>query len=395
MSDKDTITALKQEVDSLKTELDLFKDMLKDFPQQLWILKQDGEIVFLNKNLEKVTYQVSGSKYKDFEGRNLYEIMRNTAPKPIIEMIKKNDQIALKRKHAIVFEEEVKQPKHQVFLSVKKRFIDEKTQDIYLLGMSIDITEIKTAEREMMNFLDEAKEVSRAKQTFIQGFKHDLQTPISNILGALDLIQYSPTESDLEFFSDSIKSSALRLKEYVNQLAEISMAEQVSHPLELEQVDIIQLFKNIVSSFHVLAKNKGIELILNIDSTVPEKVKIDKMRLYRIVSNLIGNALKFTVEGTVTVDAEYTVTDQGDLLEISVTDTGIGIEESMQKVIFSPLVRLYRGDAPETEGTGLGLSIVRGFVDDLGGQISLSSSPNEGSQFIVMIPLFHDSVGNA
>lgn len=388
MNAEERIKQLEQEIDLLKKKMFLHKKIIKKLPDQIWVLEDDGEVVLCNDNIDRMISSVSNKSLKENEGVKVYSELQHSAPKPFVEMIRRNDQIAKKTDRLMVFEERIMMDgKKKIFLSHKKRYVDPDTKKIYLLGTSMDITGIKREEEHMMKLISEMKEVSKEKKNFIQSFRHDLQTPISNILGAVDLLAHSTDKPDLSFFMDSVQASAMKLREYIDQLEDITTEEKIFNPIEISEIKIRELLKNVISSFHVLAKNKNLKLELNISSAVPEMLNSDQVRLYRIISNLLSNAIKYTENGSVDVDVLFTITGGGGLLEIQVSDSGIGIDLSYHKSIFSPFLRVHRKDVLESEGQGLGLSIVMKFVDDLMGQISVNSAKNQGSQFTVMIPI--------
>lgn len=388
MSAEEKIKELEQEIGLLKKNMLLQEAIIKELPDQVWVLEDDGTVYLCNGNIDKMISVLSKKPLRNNEGVQVYKELEHSAPQTFVEMIRRNDQIAKSTDRLMVFEERFTMGgKRRVLLSHKKRYIDPDTQKVYLLGTSMDITGIKKEEEHMMNLVNEMKEVSKEKKNFIQSFRHDLQTPVSNILGAVDLLAHSSDKPDLNFFMDSVQASAMKLREYIDQLEDITAAEKTVNPIEILEVNIHELLKNVLSSFHVLAKNKNLKLGLNISSTVPEVVNSDQVRLYRIISNLLSNAIKYTESGSVDIEVLYTVTDEGGLLEIQISDTGIGIDLSYHKSIFSPFLRLQRSDVAETEGQGLGLSIVTKFVDELMGQVSVNSAQGQGSQFVVMIPV--------
>jgi|GEM_PF-5165432 signal transduction histidine kinase len=388
MVDQSKQTALEAEILKLKNQLSLNWNIVKSFPQQIWVLDDKGTVIISSHNLDLMFSHITRHPLKDITGENLYEMFKKFAPKPLIEMLKRNDAIVKGMDRVMTFEESVLiNGKKRVFLSYKKRFIEPATNCIYLLGMSVEITGQKVLEDKVSALILEAKDASQIKQTFLQSYLHDLKTPIGNIMSAVDLLHRNPNANDLAFCLDSIKASANRLDQYVDRLNDTPMGEKAKDPIEINPVNIQKLFAEVLSSFSVLAKSKNLELNANIKSDLPEIIRTDKMRLVRIISNLISNALKYTVEGKVDMDIYYTKTDQGDLLEIHIIDTGVGIDQSFQKEVFSPLVRVARDDSISEPGSGLGLSIVKVFIEDLNGQISLNSTLGKGSHFIVMLPL--------
>lgn len=382
------IVKLEKRVLELERQIVLYQQMFKRLPQQVWVLKSTGDVLFSTDSLDLYVAEITQQAVKDLTGSNIYHAFEKLAPKPLIEMLRKNDLTTKQSNRTMIFEETVKiKGGEKVFLSYKRRFIDPKTKDVYIIGMSFDITEKKLAETKMATFMDDMKIMNDQKKGFIESFRHDLQTPISNILGIIDLLPRSSSKEDQSFFIESIKSSAMNLQEYVKRLDVTEVDKSKHHPVESLPVNLHNLLANVMSGLQVFAKTKALSLDLEVASTVPEIIHSDQMRLYRVLINLMTNAIKYTVEGGVLLKVFYVETDQGGLLEMHIEDTGVGIDPSFQQAIFSPLMRVYHKATNESEGSGLGLSIAKGFVDDMMGQISVNSQPGQGSTFTVMIPI--------
>ncbi len=382
-----TIVSLKQQVLVLEEKLAFYELAIKKYPQQIWILDDEGEIILTSESMSRIVSQITNVELQDFSGVNIYQLISEVAPKPFVEMIRRNDSITREGDGTMVFEE-VAQIAGEVrtFLSYKKRFVHSGNKRSYLLGMSIDITERKNMESNMLSMMQDMQLAEKTKRTFIQNFRHDLKTPISNIVGAADLMLHGKDSSDMPFFLETIKSSGMQLMSHIEHLTDVSASPRAVLPLELKPINIRNEIKSVTDTIEAIARAKKLKLKTSISDLVPKMVVTDQIRIHRILANLLSNALKYTVQGTVTVEVSFIKTSEGSVLELHVIDTGAGIEDKFQQLIFSPMMRIIN-ENEESEGAGLGLSIVREFVDDLSGQISVKSSQDKGSRFIVMIPI--------
>ncbi|MEC7030602.1 MAG: PAS domain-containing sensor histidine kinase [Pseudomonadota bacterium] len=386
-NDSQTIASLQEQVIALEEKLAFYELAVKKYPQQIWILDDQGEIILTSESMSNVVSKITNVEIKDFSGINIYQLISEVAPKPFVEMIRRNDSITREGDGTMVFEE-VAQIGNEVrtFLSYKKRFVHPTNKRAYLLGMSIDITERKDMESNMLSMMEDMQLAEKTKRTFIQNFRHDLKTPISNIIGAADLMLHGKDTKEIPFFLEAIKSSGLQLMSHIEHLTDISGSKKAVLPLELKPINIRNEINSVTETTRAIARAKKLSVKVSVCESVPKMVVTDQIRIHRILANLLSNALKYTIVGTVTIEVNFINTSQGSVLEIQVLDTGSGIEEKFQQLIFSPMMRITNSQH-ESEGAGLGLSIVREFVEDLSGQISVKSSLGQGSQFIVMIPI--------
>lgn len=385
---------LEKEVYKLKKALAeqqqklVFYDLaVKKTPQSVWMLDEEGKILLCSAHIDKMLSVFCGSSVRDFTGENLYALLENTTHVALSDMIKRNDDQVRAGNGSMSFEEVVPSDTElRTYLSHKKCFIHPEDGKTYLLGLSIDITERKKMEQEMLDIMKGLRLADRTKRTFIQNFRHDLKTPISNIIGAADLIMHSKGREDADFFLETIKASGLKLMSHIDQLAEVSASSKDVMPVKLQEVSVQEEVRSVTDSVEAIARAKKLSVAVHIAADVPEKIIIDPLRFHRILSNLLSNALKYTETGNVSIEVEYVDAKNSNCIEIHVVDTGIGIEEKFQQLIFSPLMRI-QTELDESDGAGLGLSIVREFINDLSGQIFVSSAVGRGSRFTVLIPL--------
>ena len=236
---------------------------------------------------------------------------------------------------------------------------------------------------ELEKALEQAQAADKARSLFFSIVSHDIRTPLNAILGYAELLQdgnESPAERKLAL--KSIRASGTTLLQLVNDVLDLAKMDAGKMTLRPEPVLLHQLTDEVYSSFWRDASEKGVELVNRTDG-VPV-VLIDGHRFRQVLFNLIGNAVKFTSRGSVTVSASYS----GETLEVSVSDTGCGIPPDMLEHILDPFVQVHdpsRSSYREV-GTGLGLSICRRLVETMGGQLHVQSEIGHGSAFKVVIP---------
>ena len=236
---------------------------------------------------------------------------------------------------------------------------------------------------ELEKALVRARAAEKARSTFFSIVSHDIRTPLNAILGYSELLQFGvKDQAERDEALKSIRASGTTLLQLVNDVLDLAKIDSGKMELQPEPVLLSQLTDEVFASFRLAADEKGVELC-NRTASVPT-VLLDDHRFRQILFNLIGNAVKFTTHGNVTVSASY----DGTNLEVSVSDTGCGIAPDMLTHILDPFVQVMdpSHSADRAGGTGLGLSICRRLVEVMGGELVVESEPGKGSTFKVRIP---------
>ncbi len=225
-----------------------------------------------------------------------------------------------------------------------------------------------------------------AVMLFLSNTVHDIRTPSNSLYGFLELISERVEDKRLKEFVENAKESAA----FINTLTD-SILEQTKESHEIQQsvpsiISSVKFFAQIANIFSADMTNKAIDYLIHIDPQIPKEIKIDKIKLKRIIINLIGNAYKFTPTGK-RIDFKVTYDQDNQKLKISVTDQGIGIDPSRQKDIFNAFEQAEADTSLFFGGTGLGLSISAKYVSDLNGKLKLKSALDQGSKFYFSIPV--------
>lgn len=270
----------------------------------------------------------------------------------------------------------------QIYFSQKVPLRDEQNEVIGLLGISIDITELKKTEVALTLAKERAEAANRVKMEFIANMSHDIRTPLSGVVGLSKLLESTPLNPQQQQYAQWINESGEQLLSLLNSILDVVSSENGGEQdVRLETFDLRQCIYEIVQLERPTSVLKGINLRINIDDNVPFLVIADRTKLHRILLNLLGNAIKFTQVGNVDVDVNVLARECTRVqLRFSVVDTGIGIPEDIQHNVFERFYRASPSYKGVYAGHGVGLHIAQSYAKLLGGQIELESKENIGTK---------------
>lgn len=265
---------------------------------------------------------------------------------------------------------------------------DEHGKTRYGIGQIQDITKRRAAEAEILRAREAAEAASRSKSEFVANTSHELRTPLNGIIGMSALLLDTNLTPDQRKFAKTIQTSADALVTIVNDLLDFSKIDAGKLRIEISRFDLCEEVGEVVSLLKSRAQEKGVELTLHVQEGLPRSVMGDGLRVRQIITNLAGNAIKFTSKGSVRVDVGFKdrSADQAHFI-IRVEDTGIGIPQNKLSCLFQKFSQVDASSTRRFGGTGLGLAISRELAEMMGGTIKVESTPGKGSVFTLDLPL--------
>jgi len=256
-----------------------------------------------------------------------------------------------------------------------------------------DITSVKKAERNAVRERKKAEIAAKAKTVFIANMSHELRTPLNGILGMAQVLESCGLGEREQGFVKIIQNSGTTLLEVINDLLDFSKLDAGKLELDSHRFNIRKVATDVVKLLEITAFEKNIELLLHVQSDIPDYYVGDAGRLRQIFLNLIGNAIKFTHVGYVSVSVRGRQEKDNVIFKVEISDTGIGIPEEKHADIFDPFTQVDSSISREYGGTGLGLNIVSNIIEQMGGDIALQSAKGEGTTFTISFSLPIDTAG--
>ncbi|MDO9083813.1 MAG: PAS domain S-box protein [Humidesulfovibrio sp.] len=387
------ITAIKHAQEELRTTSEYLRGILENTPALITIRDREGRFLLASKRLE------------EFWGRPAAEAIGKTAeeiyPPGKAAAAREGDKEILETGLPLAKIADFPVPDGRVVTMLVSKFPlrDETGAPDKVCTIATDITERVRLERELRAAKETAEEASRAKSEFLAKMSHELRTPLNAVLGFSELAEMTASDEERGHFLTSLRESGRTLLTLVNDILDLARVESGRISLEHIPFDLRQVVTTAVEHLMLEAERKGLRLTVRIGQDVPPYVSGDPVRLRQILVNLAANAVKFTPQGVVDVSLEVVGPDSppraqnpsgpllgGVQLLLRVQDTGIGIPEDVQHLVFENFTQADSSTSRKYGGTGLGLAICRQLVRFMGGDIWLSSEPGQGSTFFVSLP---------
>ena len=268
------------------------------------------------------------------------------------------------------------------------KLVDKRSPEGDMVSLALNITADIEREQELRDARDLAQSANRAKSAFLANMSHEIRTPMNGVVGVADLLRDTELDEEQRMYADTIKNSGEALLVIINDVLDYSKIEADKLVLHEEAFDLEGMIHEIFRLLKPTIQGRDLELIVDYDIFLPEKLIGDRGRVRQVLTNLIGNAAKFTEKGHVTVRVLGEEGEDGQIaLRIAVEDTGIGIPQEKQAHVFGEFNQVEDQANRKYEGTGLGLAISAKLIRLMGGKMWLDSVPGEGSTFGFLLTL--------
>jgi len=366
-------------------KIELLMGVLNHLPNPVFI--KDSNHVWVEAN--EAFCAMAGYSRDQMIGRTDYDFF----PKEEADHFRQVDKAVLES-HATNSEivHSTKPNGETIWVETTKSYFRDAEGNAYLICVLTDLTELKRREKALEKAREVAQRASRSKSEFLANMSHEIRTPMNGVLGMSQILRRTELTEDQSEIVGMIERSGEALLTIINDILDFSKIEAGKFEIEAEPFSLAGVIDDVAALLGSGANEKGIELITDIAPDVPNYVIGDAGRVRQILTNLVGNAIKFTSEGHVLIKANGTVEDGKVWLSISVKDTGIGIPGNKLDTVFRQFEQADSSTTRRFGGTGLGLSICRSLVDAMGGHISVTSKPGLGSTFLVdlVLPVAED-----
>lgn len=384
---KEQILALEQKLCERENECCQLKSLIEALPGDIYWKDLQGVWLGVNRRGEQTLKRLGFIRNsQDVIGKTDYDLFNQETA----DSYRRNDLEVLEKQIEIAHEEmvELNTGERMIQLSTKRPYRDKNGQVIGIVGNTIDITYLKNIEKELKEAKELAESANQAKTEFLENMRHDIRTPLSGIVGFSEILKSEATELRIKEYADNLIASSHALLDLMDEVLEAVKVSSGEIPLLRRKFNIEQTFEQVMDLYRAKAMEKLVKLSLQLDKTLPQYVVGDKIRLHRIIQELVGNALNFTDKGYVSLAITTAKEEARQLVvKITISDSGIGIPKEKQQEIYLQFKRLTPSYQGIYKGAGLGLYVVKQFLDDLGGEIYVESELRKGTCFTCLIPL--------
>lgn len=382
------VTERKNAEDALRESEEFLNSIVENIPDMIFV-KDAKDLRFLRFNKSGET--LLGYKREELIGHNDYDFF----PKDEADFFTEKDREVINKNQLLDIAEETIVTKHsgtRILHTKKIPVLDSEGNPRYLLGISEDITDKKNVLRELMEAKEAATAANKAKSDFLANMSHELRTPLNSIIGFSEVL-----EDELPGFLNNLQlknvkyihEAGLHLLNLINDILDLAKVESGKSEVKYETLSLKELLDSSIVMHRERALRNGITLGIEMPQNPEIIIEADERKFKQILFNLLSNAVKFTPKGGSVRIAARTImdVDETEAVEVSVTDTGIGIKPEDMPRLFREFSQLESTYSKKFEGTGLGLALTKSLVELHDGKIWVESVIGEGSRFIFTIPV--------
>jgi PAS domain S-box-containing protein len=369
------IAERKQVEASLRESEERFRDLFENANDLVYTHDLAGNFTSLNK----AGAQITGFDPDEALGMNLSQVVAPGSLELARLMISRKVEGELSSFYEV---EIIAKGGRRLMLELSTRLITVGEQVVGVQGIGRDVTERKKLQRDLEQARDAALESTRLKSEFLANMSHEIRTPMNGVIGMTGLLLDTDLNAEQRDYTETINSSADSLMTVINDILDFSKIEAGMLHFEKLNFDLLPTVEGPMELLAERAQAKGIEIASLIESDVPLNLRGDPGRLRQVLTNLLGNAVKFTERGEVILRVtQESDTDSHAMLRFSISDTGIGISAKAQRKLFQAFVQADGSTTRKYGGTGLGLAISKQLVELMGGEINIKSVVGAGSTF--------------
>ncbi len=381
------ITAQKDMEQQIMAERRLLQNVMDTLGEGVYMLDLDGNCTYLNREAEAII----GWTIDEVRGKNLHDLIHTQLPDGG-ELSQADCPVRLATLENRLYRSETDYFQHKngtLFpISIVASPMYDGDRIVGTVAAFQDISERKFFERELLRAKETAEAASRAKGSFLATMSHEIRTPMNGIIGMTELAldtELDPLQRD---YLNMVKSSADALLTIINDILDFSKIESGKMELELVEFDVRSLFSAAEKTLALRAGQRGLELVYDVDGEIPDRLIGDPGRLRQVLINLLGNAIKFSDRGAVTLNMKLLKSSaKAVTVRVEVIDQGIGISAEQQRHIFDAFTQADASTTRKYGGTGLGLAISSQLVAAMGGQLAVESEIGHGSVFSFTVTL--------
>ncbi|MDD9303096.1 MAG: PAS domain S-box protein [Desulfobacter sp.] len=375
---------LKQTLTRLQYSEEHFRALIENANDMIWILDKNGRFIYVSPSTQRIM---------GYDPKTLLK-------QPAVDYAHPDDRDALPQRYETEGPNQVKGQtiiyrfKHKdghwcTLESTSKNLMDHPAISGIVIN-SRNITKRRQAEKALKLSHQELERANQAKNNFLANVSHEIRTPLNSVIGFSELLSSMITEKQQSDYLAAITTAGKNLLALINDILDLSKMEAGKFKIHNEPVSLKRLFSEIEHLFRVKTEIKDLAFSTHLPPEMPGSLILDEMRLRQLITNLIGNAIKFTEKGSISLKAfaKPAVSDPKNLLDLDILiqDTGIGISKEKQAFIFESFQQESAGTSRRFGGTGLGLAICKQLSSLMGGRISVSSTPGRGSLFTIHLP---------